>query len=287
MTGFGVGEALLGGGKLVLELRSLNHRYLDIRVRMPPELVDQSFWLEQLARERLTRGRFDLGVRLEGAALPEPRLALERARTVYRALGELRDELAPGSELPIGALAALPELIVAPVGLDVELARKGLASAFERAIGDLEKMLQREGAALKSELKQRISAARRLWGEVQARAGELVEMYRMRLRERLDRLLRDAGAALDGFRLETEVAIMADRSDVTEELVRLSSHFDEFERLLETDDAVGRRLDFLLQEIGRETNTVGSKSQDAPIAHLVVELKAEIERMREQVQNVR
>jgi len=114
----------------------------------------------------------------------------------------------------------------------------------------------------------------------------MLDGYRTRLRERLDRLLAESGIQLDPARLEAEIVILADRSDVTEELVRLDSHFDQFAHLLATDGPVGRRLDFLLQEIGRESNTIGAKSQDAPIAHLVVEMKAELERIREQVQNV-
>jgi len=114
----------------------------------------------------------------------------------------------------------------------------------------------------------------------------MLDGYRTRLRERLDRLLSESGVQVDAGRLEAEIVILADRSDVTEELVRLDSHFDQFTRLLNADGPVGRRLDFLLQEIGRESNTIGAKSQDAPIAHLVVEMKAELERIREQVQNV-
>lgn len=287
MTGFGVGEAPFSGGKVVLELRSLNHRYLDIRVRMPPELIDQAFWLEQLARERLKRGRFDIGVRLEGPALPEPRFSFERARALYRALSALRDELQPGSELSISALAGLHELIVAPATADIDTSRAALSVAFEHGVAGLDEMRRREGQVLEAELLTRLKATRRLQQAIATRLDEVLEAYRNRLRERLDRLLKDTGVALETGRLETELALMADRSDVTEELVRLGSHFDQFERLIATDDGVGRKLDFLLQEIAREANTIGSKSQDAPLAHLVVELKAEVERMREQVQNVR
>src|SRR5262249_49739207 len=137
-----------------------------------------------------------------------------------------------------------------------------------------------------SELDARLSSARRLRAQIAERGSELVTAYRARLRERTDRLLADNGIQVDPGRLEAEIVLLAERSDVTEELVRLDSHFSQFAQLLDSTEPVGRRLDFLLQEIGRESNTIGAKSQDAPIAHLVVEMKAELERIREQVQNV-
>jgi uncharacterized protein (TIGR00255 family) len=286
MTGFGVGEAPLGDGRVTVELRALNHRFLDVRVRLPDELIEQSFFVEQLARESLARGRFDIGVRLEGAALPPPLFSVERARALYRGLCQLRDELAPGTDLPITALTGMPDLVTTPTSADSEGSRAALKAAFELALGRLDEMRVQEGLALRRELHTRLESARRLRKAVSARGGEMLEGYRARLRERLERLLSESGVQLDPGRLEAEIVILADRSDVTEELVRLDSHFDQFAHLLATDGPVGRRLDFLLQEIGRESNTIGAKSQDAPIAHLVVEMKAELERIREQVQNV-
>lgn len=286
MTGFGAGESRLGDGKVTVEVRSLNHRFLEVRVRMPPELSDFCFFVEQLARERLGRGRFDIGIRLEGAAIPPPRFAVDRARAAYRAMLELRDELAPGTDLPLTAITSLPMLITTTSQADTEAVCASLRAAVEDAVANLEKMRRREGEALRKELMARLKSARRFRDVCASRGPEVIGSYRQRLRERLDRLLSDVGVPLDPGRLESELAIMADRSDVTEELVRLGSHFEQFEHLLASDDAVGRRLDFLLQEIGREANTVGAKCQDAALSHLVVELKAEVERMREQVQNV-
>jgi uncharacterized protein (TIGR00255 family) len=286
MTGFGIGEAALGEGRVLLELRALNHRFLDVRVRLPSEIAGEAFFVEQLSRERLSRGRFDVGVRLEGAALPPPRFALERARAVYRALVELRDELSPASELPVAALTNLPDLVTTPDPCDVEALRRALGQAFDAAITRLDEMRRREGEALRRDLVVRLRAAEKLRTDLEERSHGLSESYRARLEERLARLLGDASLAIERGRLEAEVAILADRSDVTEELVRLGSHFEQFERLLARDEPIGRRLDFLLQEIAREANTIGAKCQSAGLSHVVVELKAEIERMREQVQNV-
>lgn len=286
MTGFGVGDAALGEGRVSVELRALNHRFLEVRVRLPDELVDLSFFVEQMAREKLTRGRFDVGVRLEGAALPPPRFSVERARALYSGLAALRDELSPGSDLGLSVLVGMPGLVIAPSRPDFDSARGALREAFDAALQRLAEMREQEGRALERELVARLESARRLRSAIAERGGQMLESYRTRLRERLERLLADSGVQVEPNRLESELVIMADRSDVTEELVRLDSHFTQFSKLVALEGPVGRRLDFLLQEIGRESNTIGAKSQDAPIAHLVVEMKAELERIREQVQNV-
>lgn len=286
MTGFGMGEAALGNGRVVLELRSLNHRFLEIRVRAPSEIVGQSFYLEQLARERLSRGRFDLGVRLEGAALPSPHLSRERARAVFESLKEMRDLLAPGTELSLSAITALPELILESAALDVDALQKSLSAALGQALARLDEMRAHEGAALGKELRGRIDTARSLVQNIAQGAEGLAEAHRDRLQARVQRLLTDTGVRLDPGRLELEVALLADRSDVAEEIARLGTHFDHFEHALSQDGPQGRRLDFLLQEMAREANTIGSKAQDASLVHQVVALRTEIERIREQVQNV-
>jgi uncharacterized protein (TIGR00255 family) len=286
MTGFGLGEAPLGEGRIALEVRSLNHRYLDLRVRLPPELGDHGSWLEQRARERLTRGRYDIGARLSGAALGTPVLSMDRARSAFQALQRLRDELAPDSELPISAIAAMADLLTVPAEADAELVRAALEQALGAALSGLDQMRSSEGVALAKELGERLAAARALTAEILERSQGSVDAYRSRLRARLERLLVDTSVALDSGRLEMELAILADRSDVTEELVRLDSHFEQFQKLTASAEPIGRRLDFLLQETSREVNTLGSKSQHGDVSHLVVALKAELERMREQVQNV-
>lgn len=286
MTGYGVGEAPLGEGRLTLEIRALNHRFVDVRVRLPPELGDFAFFTEQKARELLSRGRFDIGVRVDDAALPPPNLSTARARSIYLALAALRDELAPGTELPVSAITTVPDLIQAPSTLHSEQIQSALSAALKAAVQHLDQMREDEGKALAIELERRLESARSLHAKVAERARLLVPQHRARLAERLERLLKDTPVALDDGRLEMELALLADRTDVTEELVRLNSHFAQVERLLRSRELVGRRLDFLLQEVGREVNTVGAKSQDAELSHTVVEMKAEIERMREQVQNV-
>lgn len=286
MTGYGLGVSALGDGRISIEIRSINHRFLDVRVRLPTELAEQTFFLEQLAREHLSRGRYDVGVRLEGAALPPPPLSLDRARSAYRSLAELRDQLAPGTELPITAILSLPHLLPSSASFEPEVARQALRAAFREALRSLEAMRATEGATLAIELAQRLVSMRTLATSIRAQSAEAVEAHRARLKTRLARLMSDVSAGLEPGRLEQEIALLADRTDITEELVRLESHFGQLETLFSDEEAVGRRLDFLLQEVAREVNTIGSKCQDSAVAHLAVELKSEVERMREQVQNV-
>jgi uncharacterized protein (TIGR00255 family) len=286
MTGFGLGEASLGGGKLAVEIRGVNHRFLDVRVRVPRELGDLAGFVEQVAREKLTRGRYEVALRVDGVALGAPVLDRERARAAFRALSELRDELAPGTEVPLSLLGSIPDLFVSPIDREIERLREATRTAFEAAVKALDTMRAHEGKALGEDLMKRLSSVRRLAREVERRAPDVVEAHRKRLRERADRLRASTEIDVEPGRLELEIAIFAERSDICEELTRLESHCAQFSALLASEDAVGRRLDFLLQEMAREANTVGAKSPDAQISHAVVEVKADVERMREQVQNV-
>lgn len=286
MTGFGLGEAPLQTGKLAVEIRGVNHRFLDVRVRLSRELGDLAGFVEQLARERLARGRYEVAMRVDGAGVGAPVLDRERARVAYRALCELRDELAPGADVPFSLLAAIPDLFVSATDRELEHLRDATRVAFAAAATALDAMRSDEGGALRSDLVKRLESVRRIVAVIAERAPDIVDAHRRRLRERADRLRVATEIDVDATRLEQEIALFAERSDVCEELTRIDSHCAQFVALLTRDEAVGRRLDFLLQEMAREANTVGAKSPDAPVAHAIVDLKAEIERMREQVQNV-
>lgn len=286
MTGFGFGEAPLGTGKLGVEIRGVNHRFLDVRVRVPRDLGDLVGFVEHLAREWLTRGRYEVALRVDGVALGAPTLDRERAKAAFRALCELRDELAPGSDVPLSLLASVPDLFVSPVEREIERVREATRTAFESAVRALDDMREREGSVLREDLAKRLEQARRLALEILRRSPDVLEAHRRRLADRAGRLRATTEVEIDAVRLEQEIAMFADRCDVTEELTRLESHCAQLARLLKSEEAIGRRLDFLLQEMARETNTIGAKTPDAQVAHAVVELKVEIERMREQVQNV-
>lgn len=287
MTGFGLGRVQLGEGHLALEIRSLNHRFQEVRVRATStELGGLTFVVEQLCRQRLGRGRYDVAVRVEGTPFGTPELDVDRARSVYADLCRLRDAVAPGERVPLSLLTTVPDLFAPRAPEAQEDARQALEKAFDLAIGRLDRMRRQEGEALGADLRSRLARVREIHASIQARLPELERAYRDRIADRVRRLVSDSGAAADPHRLEVEVALLAEKSDVEEELVRLDSHFSQFAALVEASEPVGRRMDFLLQEITREANTIGSKCQDAQLAHTVVEMKAEIERMREQVQNV-
>lgn len=286
MTGFGLGEVPIESGKLGVEIRGVNHRFLDVRVRVPRELIDLAGFVEQMARERLVRGRYEVAVRLDGVALGAPTLDRDRARAAFRAFCELRDELAPGAEVPLSLLASIPDLFTSSVEREIDRLRDATRAAFDGAVRGLDAMRQREGTALRDDLIRRLERIAQLAKDIARRSPDVLEIHRRRLRDRAERLRTTADIEVDGARLEQEIAIFADRCDIAEELTRLESHSVQFADLLASGEAVGRRLDFLLQEMAREANTLGAKSPDAQVAHSVVEVKAEIERMREQVQNV-
>jgi uncharacterized protein (TIGR00255 family) len=288
MTGFGVGDVALPEGRVIAEIRSVNQRFLDVRVRFPRDLADLTLFAEQVARERLRRGRVELLVHTEGAVLSPSVLDKARARAAFRSLAELRDELAPGAEVPLSLLGAVPDLFAPPAGAELSALRCSVKLAVERAVEAMEAMCRREGEALAADLRARCQALRELHAEVARLAEGSREAVRRRLRERIDRLCTDVEVGLEPSRLEAEVALLADRSDVTEELTRLASHLDQFTDVSADDrgEPVGRRLDFLLQEMQREANTLGAKAQDAALSHRVVAIKVELERLREQVQNI-
>jgi uncharacterized protein (TIGR00255 family) len=278
MTGFGLGSAALGKGRLVVEIRTLNGKYLDVRVRMPREIGELAAMVESEVRKRLSRGRCDVGVRAEGAVFPPPVLDKDRAGDAYRSLVELRDHLAPGADVPFSMLSAVPDLFTPGHTQDLAATENALKAALCTAIDELELMRDREGAAIAVDLTRRIESARAVVGDVSRRSPAVLQAQTERFRERC--------AAVDAARLEQEVALLQERSDISEELTRLEIHCRHLADLVAKPEPQGRRLDFLLQEMAREINTIGAKSQDSAIAHSVVELKAEIEKMREQVQNV-
>lgn len=284
MTGFGAGSAPLGSGRLALEIRALNHKHQEVRVRLPAELQEHGFFLEQLSRDALGRGRFDVAVRMEGAAVAQATINKPRLRALYQSLTTLAKELEPDATVDIAQLLTIPEMLRVE-GPQLEETRSSLQAALREAARTLALMQETEGKTLRVDLSLRLTHLRSLRDHVATGAIDLVEHRRQKLRERLDQLLLDS-SVVSAERIEHEIALLADRSDITEELVRLQSHFDQFSELLNDPSQVGRRLDFLLQEMSREVNTIGAKSPYTKVVQLVVEMKSEVERLREQVQNV-
>jgi uncharacterized protein (TIGR00255 family) len=289
MTGFGAARAKAsgpGGGtvQVFVEIRSVNHRFSDVRVRAPADAPDVAGAVEQFARARLGRGRHDVTVRLEGA--PPPLLDRARARAAYASLCALRDELVPSADVPLSLLVAVPGLFTCLPTLDAGPMMSALEEAFEDARSHLHAMRVREGIALAADLLGRAATVRVELVSFTERAPDVTVAYERRLRDRAERLRAATGGDVPPGRLEQEIALVADRCDVSEEITRLASHLTQFEDLCRSSEAIGRRLDFLIQEMSREVNTLGAKCNDLQLSRGVLLFKAELERMREQVQNV-
>ncbi|MDH5492009.1 MAG: YicC family protein [Myxococcales bacterium] len=286
MTGYGAGEATFDGGRVRAELRAVNHRFLDLRLRVPPTLSPLAQELEERLRAGLVRGRVEASLRALGGSLSDIRLDMGRARSLLAQLGELRDEFASDAPIPLSVLGAVPDLFGATRDLDLETIRPPLESALDGALGALDAMRLREGEALARDLEEHLLEARTIVERLASAAPHQLEAHHARLRDRLARLLEGTGLEPDGGRLEEELARLAERSDVSEELVRLRSHCEHFSELLRGEGPHGRKLDFLLQELAREANTLGAKTPDPGLIRDVIELKATLEKMREQTQNV-
>jgi uncharacterized protein (TIGR00255 family) len=290
MTGFGRATREAEGLGLEIEARSVNHRHLDLRVRLPKILGDREAAIKQRIQVRLSRGKVDVTVNL---TLPETSTQLAIDESIAAQYVEASRRLQANHELEasldVASLLALPGVTkVVETEVAPEVLAAPLDEAIDEAIGALIAMRAAEGASLARELEGRLARVSGLADSFESRSGEVVEVAKQRLQKRAEQIKHEVGL-LDEARLHQEIVIAADRLDITEELVRLRSHVDQFREILagaNEAEPVGRRLDFLIQELGREANTVGSKANDAPLAHDVVELKTELERIREQVQNV-
>lgn len=287
MTGFGAGRATAGAEEISVELKSVNHKFCEVKPRLPRELSAFETQVVKQVKDRLARGAVDVTVRRQSASQSAsvPKVDLPLAREYQRAFQELAHGLGMQGSVGIEFVATQPGVIrVEERGVNAEEAQQATEAALAQALDALVRMREVEGASIAEDLRTRLETIARGVTEIEALAPRAVEEYRQRLTDRIAELVKEA--AVDPQRIVQEVAIFAERTDVAEEMTRLKSHFEQLRGLLASEEPSGRRMDFLVQELHREINTTGSKSQHAGIAARVVELKAEIERMREQVQNV-
>jgi uncharacterized protein (TIGR00255 family) len=286
MTGCGRGVAETDGRRVTVEVRSVNHRYLEIKLR-PGAAPGVEERIGREIRRHVERGALSVSLAGDRAGAAEVRVDLDLARRTAAALGEVRAALGLAEPVGLALVVAQPGVLrVGEQETDADAAYTALAPALTAALAELTAMRRREGATLATDLRARLGRLLATADRVGVLSAAAPDDARRRLRERVDRLLAGTAAPVDPGRLEAEIALLADRQDITEELVRLRSHVAQAEALIAEDAPVGRRLDFLVQELGREVNTIGSKSQTAEIGHLVVDAKAELEKIREQVQNV-
>ncbi len=286
MTGLGRGEATTGQGTLQVEIRSVNHRFSEISVRLPRSLSSLEARVRDRVHQSLSRGKVNVTISLENDEGPGGRLVLNRqaADRYVEVLRDLRETYGLNGELDVGHLINLPDILVwERQELEEEKGWAMLQPALEQAVGDILAMKTREGETVGRDLLGRIDMMATALSRIETRIPSVVTA----LRERIENRLADAGNDLEynRSRLETEIVLFADRTDCTEECVRLRSHLGMFRELIAAPEPAGRKLNFLLQEMNREANTIGAKMQDIEVSGDVISLKEEIERIREQVQN--
>lgn len=288
MTGYGRGELQTPAGRFTVEMRSVNSRFGEVLVRLPRDVTPLEDRVRGVVQARVLRGRVEVTILREDRAVRAitVRADLELATAYAQALRDLADVLGVADAMTLSQVAAFPDVIrVGEAKEDLDALWPALASAVEAAAGDLVAMREAEGRRLAEDIEARLARVEALAAGVEERSRAAVHAYAARLRERIAQLLGEL--PVDEQRLAAEVAIFAERSDVSEEITRLRSHVAQFRAdLRNSSGAVGRRLEFVLQEMGREVNTTGAKANDLEITRAVIAMKGELESMREQIQNV-
>lgn len=288
MTGFGRAEVSKSGVTFTTEIRSVNNRYCEVSLKMPQSLQNLENEIRELIQRKVSRGKLHVFIRMDEGVEAVTRIHFDReaAQIYYRMLEELRYTLNIPEPINMNHILSNDSIFKVPDDhLDrVEKMRPLLMESVELAIEDLKKMRAQEGAHLKTDFMERLDAIDEVCEVIKVLGAERVPEARKKLNERITTLLETDN--FDRERLEIEIALLADKLDVTEELVRLESHTKFFREALEDGDSVGRKLNFLIQEMHREINTIGSKANHAGIAHHVVQLKESLEIIREQIQNI-
>lgn len=287
MTGYGSGSAAFGGKTFSVELKSVNSRYSDFSIKLPRIYTFLEDTLRKSASSRINRGKVDIYVNVESSGEEECVVNLNKglAEAYLSALRTLSDSLGVSSNATAETFLRIPDVFTtqkAPE--DAEKITEVVLEALKEALDNFDAMRISEGEKLKADLLSHLDFIEKATSEIEKRSPEIVNEYRIRIEERMRDIL--GSATYDETRLLTEVAIFADKVNVNEETVRLRSHVSQFTKMLEDGGCVGRKIDFLIQEMNREINTIGSKSNDLDVARIVIDVKAEIEKLREQIQNV-
>ncbi len=286
MTGFGVADGPVSGGRLKVEIRTVNHRYFNPQLKMVSEFLKFEPDVKRWLRSKIERGNVSVGVRWieKPVRSSTVKADVDRARQIVRSAKELKDALELQGEVDLSFVARQQDVLSVVDSDDLKLDSTELGRVFDAAISGVVEMRSREGQALEEALTRVLVAIRKRLESVMARAPERLGLERARLKKSVAQLLE--GAAVDGNRLEQEIAFIADKLDITEEMVRLGAHLEACKSAVEGNGVCGRRLGFLAQEMLREINTIGSKANDTEIAGLVIEMKEDLEKFREQIENV-
>ncbi|MGA9110483.1 MAG: YicC/YloC family endoribonuclease [Smithella sp.] len=287
MTGYGRVETICQGKTIIVEAKSVNHRFLEVFLRTPSSLSPLEMEYKKKITERFKRGRIEVFIKFEGegADVSKVNLNMEIARDYFDVLSRLKQEFNLQAPIGLKTLTSFRDIFTQPseTQMDPEFLNQ-VEKTFLESLAMLGNMRQEEGLAMFKDMQMRLDAITGILENIKLRAPQVVCEYQKRLSERIKELT--DGFALDDARLAQEVAIMADRTDITEEIVRMHSHIGQFEMLLQSDGTEGKKIDFLLQEMNREINTIGSKASDVEITRQVIEVKSELSKLREQAQNI-
>ncbi len=288
MTGYGRGQAIVGTKDVTVEIRSVNHRFFEFSAKMPRAYSYLEEKLKAYVKTAISRGKVDVCVTVasaEGSAATQVKVNRELARSYVNALHAIADELQIKDDVAVSQLARFPDIFTVTKAADNEEETwQAVQQAAEEAVANFIQMRQAEGEKMEQDLLCHLKLVEDYVKQVETLAPKTVEHYHARLMAKLQEIL--GNKTLDQQRIVTEAAIFADRIAVSEEMVRLGSHIRQFRDILNSQEPMGRKLDFLVQEFNREANTIGSKAQDVEIAKIVVEMKSEIEKIREQIQNI-
>lgn len=287
MTGFGRAEEVLNGRDILVEIRSVNHRYYEFSSRIPRAYGYIEEKLKSLLNGRIARGKTEVSVTVSSVEGKEAVIEVNEAIAsgYVDALRKANEKLGLTDDITLSQMMRLPDIFtVRKVQDDEDQVWQDVKAVTEKALDNFVRMRETEGVRMKEDLLFRLENIEKMVSDVEVRSPEVNAAYRDRLYNKIKEVLADKN--VDESRLLTEAAIFADKTAVDEETVRLRSHINQFRSMLELDEPVGRKLDFLIQEFNREANTIGSKAQDAKITKTVVELKSEIEKIREQIQNI-
>lgn len=290
MTGYGSARLENRNLSIEVELRSVNHRFLTLQFRSPGDFATFEGDVEERARKRLQRGTLSVSVNVRRQTAPAAAAVvdMDQARAVVAGLKAMAKELKLSGGIKVETVASAPGVLLTnrASGPADDESRDLFIKVFEVALTDLIVSREREGAVLAADLRKRVELLRVGATEIESRAPRSVAEYQIRLRKRVTELMGDLRESLKEGDLAREIALLAEKSDVAEEVARLRAHIEELDTLLQKQEPVGRRIDFLLQEMGREVNTTGSKAFDTEITRIVMDLKAELERIREQSANL-
>jgi len=287
MTGYGRGEAIAGGKKLIVELKAINHRFCEIVIRSPKNMLQIEDRIRRKIKEKIFRGRIDCYLYIEEAGRKNIAVKVDKDLVLayYKAMKEISDNLSLSPDVQLGYFLDLPGVLaIEEATEDIEVIWPAVEQALEEAVSACVTMRQKEGCKLQEDICGHIHRIEQLNQEIEGRVPLVVEEYRERLKQRTQGIVPDG--AVDPVRLLGEVALFAEHSNIAEETVRIKSHLQQFRLCCREDGQVGRKLDFLVQELNREINTIASKASDLRISQIVIEVKSALEKIREQIQNV-